>query len=580
MLKILFYILVKDQEITQGEGVHLTEPFPLTTDEPMLPGPISARVAVLDFDEKGGLRPGAAFRRPEWPGQYGTYEIGPLPPAGEVLDDPRFLQLSVFGTVYKTLRMFEESDALGRQVRWAFGAPQLLVVPAAGEWANAFYERDSHSLQFFYFPGPEGKLIHTSRSQDIVAHETAHAIIDGVAPDLYDALSPQSLACHEALADITAVILAFDSRKLREKVLARTGGQIDDDSAFSGIAEQFAEALRLDKPGGYLRDPRNRKILGQPGQGGRRSDGEPVSLSEPHALSEVLSGALYEIMLWLHKSLKDEYATKKAGSATGERWQEARRKGAGQALRVATDRFKHMVLRGLDYLPPGEVSFADFGRAMLAADRASYPNSTAQQDFMQKKLIERGIVENLEDLAVRVHVDDAAVQELDLDELIASDWLAYRFADSHRELLAIPVGVPFVVRPRLKVTKKYYLTAGDVREMTECLFKVSWSVTEANAAAPDLAGKRRITVGTTLAIDWETRAIRAVVTGVPSGERASRDEFLTRLLATGVLRFGGEALTPGGQLMPAAVLGEVVDGTLRLRGTARMLHVCGLEGSF
>jgi len=36
----------------------------------------------------------------------------------------------VFGAIYKAIEMFEEPDAMGRRISWAFGAPQLLVVPA------------------------------------------------------------------------------------------------------------------------------------------------------------------------------------------------------------------------------------------------------------------------------------------------------------------------------------------------------------------------------------------------------------------------------------------------------------------
>ncbi|MCI0348450.1 MAG: hypothetical protein L0Z53_03405, partial [Acidobacteriales bacterium] len=66
-------------------------------------------------------------------------------------DDPSFMQVVVFGGVMKTMQMFEEADNLGRRIRWAFDGPQLLVVPRAGDWANAYYERESRSLQFFYF---------------------------------------------------------------------------------------------------------------------------------------------------------------------------------------------------------------------------------------------------------------------------------------------------------------------------------------------------------------------------------------------------------------------------------------------
>ncbi len=573
-------LLVKDPNILKWKDVHPTEPLNFFADEPMLPGPVSARVAILDFDENGSLRPGARFKRPTRPGQLGTYVVGPPPAPGEPLNDPSFLQVSVFGTIYKTLTLFEESDALGRKVSWAFGAPQLLVVPAAGEWANAFYERNSHSLQFFYFTGPDGKRIYTSHSQDIIAHETAHAIVDGVLPDLYDALSPQSLALHEALADITAVIMAFRSPQLRKKVLAVTGGKIDDASAFSGIAEQFAGALELNNTRGYLRDLRNNKILGPEGQGFRRAHGEAVSRSEPHALSEVLSGALYELMMKLYEKLKDERAEREVSPQKRELWKDPRSRGAAEALYVATQRFKRLVMRGLDYLPPGEVSFADFGRAMLAADRASHEDSPEQREWLQQIFIARGIVERSEDLEVPVQFEEAAVSALDLEDFIASDWLAYRFAEANRKLLAIPEGVTFVVKPRLKVTKTYYYKNDKKQEVTECLFKVSWSQTEENTACPDLAKERRITVGTTLAIDWTTRTVKAVLTSRPEDEQASRDELLSRLLATGALRFGEEALAPDGQLLPSAILGQVVNGTLRVRGAARMLHVCNQGGGF
>ena len=129
------------------------------------------------------------------------------------------MKVSVFGTVLKTMRLFERDDTLGRQLSWSFNAPQLLVVPRAGEWTNAYYERDSHSLQFFYFPSvrPPYETVYTSLSHDIVAHETGHAILDGIAPDLYNAVTPQSLALHEAVADLTALMMAFKSPNLSER---------------------------------------------------------------------------------------------------------------------------------------------------------------------------------------------------------------------------------------------------------------------------------------------------------------------------------------------------------------------------
>ena len=162
----------------------------------------------------------------------------------------------MFATVYRTMYLFEQPDTLGRKIRWAFDAPQLLVVPRAGWLANAYYERASHSLQFFSFVADD-KTIHTSLSRDIVAHETAHALIDGIVPDLYDAYDPQSLALHEGIADLTAMLMAFSSHDCATAILKKTKGSIAKSTAFSSIGEQFGRALDPTGKIGYLRSLTN-----------------------------------------------------------------------------------------------------------------------------------------------------------------------------------------------------------------------------------------------------------------------------------------------------------------------------------
>ena len=127
-----------------------------------------------------------------------------------------FIQASVFATVFRTMYMYEQPDTLGRKVGGASTRPQLLVVPRAGWLANAYYERALAQPPVLLVRA-ESKIVHTSLSRDIVAHETAHALIDGIVPDLYDAYDPQSLALHEGIADLTAVLIAFRSDKLRTR---------------------------------------------------------------------------------------------------------------------------------------------------------------------------------------------------------------------------------------------------------------------------------------------------------------------------------------------------------------------------
>jgi hypothetical protein len=478
-------------------------------------------------------------------------------------------------------------------VRWAFPGPQLLIVPRAGEWANAFYERDSHSIQLFYVSrGNGGAPVFTCHSQDIIAHETAHALIDAVAPDLYHAASPQGLAIHESIADLATLITAFRSRKLASRVLERTGGSIERPSAFTTIAEQFAGALHQHQHG--LRNLSNQRSM---------NDAD-LDHSEPHALSEVLSGALYRVMVRTYEELRrgapetlgqaryaeaaevrqwfdsddpSAQAARGRGGAVAQALLQTPGQAPGRALFIAGERFKRTVLRTLDYLPPGEVGFADFARALLASDEASHPDSGAQRDFLIEEFVRRGIVGDARELDVDTNLVHAAVSRLDLDELVRSDWLAYRFANEQRELLRIPADVPFEVRPRLDVTKKYYHKGREPAFVRECLFKVSWNETEtagSGAGLPALPALRRITRGTTLAIDWDSHQVRAVVTG-EGGEaaRRSRDAFVRRLVESDVLRLGPETSGPDGRPLRGVVCGDVIDGTLRLRATARALHI-------
>jgi hypothetical protein len=589
-------VIVKDPEVTVFKQIPLTEPNEVEEDV-FLDGPISSRVAILDFDpETGVLLPGIVLERNP-AAEQGTYRVQSLEtPIGDDL-----ARVSVFGTIYKVVEMFEESDAIGRRIGWAFNGPQLLVMPRAGEWANAYYERESHSLQFFWFRplGDPTVIVYTSHSQDIVAHEAAHAVLDGIAPDLYHALSPQSLAIHEAIADLTAVLASFRSRDLVESVLSQTNGSIQESHVFAGIAEQFGRAM--DSGREYLRDLLNNKSLDP-------DDSIAANPGDPHDLSEVLSGALYTTLVSLHQQLKEELATKRVEELLAVEPQEAvaqfqkqglerepatlqagpidamdaqasadlleaKRKVSGKALFVATERFRRTLYRGLDYLPPGEVSFADLGRAILASDQASHPDTGQLRDWIRAEFLRRWIVRAPEELDVDTNRDIPAVSELDLEELVRSDWVAYDFANRNRELLGIPSDIPFKVLPRLDVEKEYWYSSG--RKMVrECILKVSWTETEPNNLRPPFPDQRQIVVGTTLAIDWETKQVRAIITS-EKGERqrASRDEFLSRLADDDVLQLGENGIGPSGRPLSAVILAEVIEGQMRVRGSARFLHL-------
>ncbi|HYO42321.1 MAG TPA: hypothetical protein VES19_03915 [Candidatus Limnocylindrales bacterium] len=583
-MRVRVPLMIQDPEIAHLTTDRLVEDWLGLAEAHYLDGPVTERVAVIDLDPTTeALEPGAVFEPPSGRRTFGRYRVD-----RRTVTSPQFIAVSVFGTVLRTMYLFEERDALGRKVAWAFGGPQLLVVPRAGWWANAYYERRSRSLQFFSFHA-NGRLVHTSLSRDIVAHETAHALLDGIAPDLYDALDPQGLALHEGVADLTAVLIAFRSGRLRKAVLDQTGGSIEKSTNFSAIGEEFGRAIDPSGHAGWLRNLLDDSVLDP--------HGDPAAEPEAHELSQVLTGTLYRFLVELHRDAKERLA---------ERRSETKLQVSGRALFAASEQFKRMILRGLDYLPPGEITFADYIRAILAADQASFEDDRWRR-WIRDECVRRGIVADGAELDVSTNAEHPSLANVDLDGLATSDWVAYMFAEGNRDLLRIPPDAQFEVMPRVVVNKRFELpeavlerasaapedTQGDVAQaaaaprrrghaapdegttpVRELLFKVRWSVTEPNP--PDLgAPTRRIQSGATLVIDWDRRLVRSCLGPVAlERRRPARDAALRRLVEAGLV----DLSTPDDpatvrQTLGTGVEAVVTDGILRVKGTGRLLHV-------
>jgi hypothetical protein len=541
-------VMIQDNDLAKtkisGDG---TEGLIIKNEDFYLDGPVSRRVAILDFDpETGALLAGAPYTPPKKGGVQGKFVVGD--PTSEDPEVRRvFLLVNAYGLILRTIRLFEGDDVLGRRVRWAFDGPQLLVVPRAGKAENAYYERESRSLQFFFFDSSEGRPIYTAMSRDIVAHETAHAILDGIAPDLYGSTGPQGLALHEAIADLTAIHMALHSDDLREQVLEANNWNLAKASAFASIAEEFGRGRGQE---GSLRDLSHDKKM---------SD---VPSREPHDLSEVLSGAMWSLMCRMFDA---EAAKAPAGEEP-----EVKRRRAGQSLGMLAEQFRRVTLRPLDLLPPGEVSFADFGRAVIASDQMSNPDPEQGEirEWLRDEFLAREIVEDRSELDVDEPFDHPAVTAANLDLLETSDFEVYRFVEANRDLFSVDGDAPFTVRPRLRT--RIELHRGDeVKEYTDdLLIKVSWDREEENIHARNLPVRRRYTVGTTLVINRKTRQVGAVLTSPDvDGLKGERDKLLAGLCDDGSLRVG-----PAGQA-PFAVGVEVDGDLMRLQGTAGALHV-------
>lgn len=498
--------------------------------------------------------------------QPGHYEIPPS--AAAALDHPVRIALSAFGTVLSVVDLFESPDVLGRRLHWAFDDPQLLLQPCAGRGRNAYYDRRAGALRFLSFDADDGTTVHTALSHDIVVHETAHAVLDAVAPDLYDAVTPESHALHEAFADMTALIAALHHQPLRHAAIGASGGAAAalEGGFFSALAEEFGRAIRR-RRADSLRNLYNARTL-DPQDRSVDAAGRPnfVDVSEPHALSEILSGALYRFLIQLHRDVNAPAADPGADRPSSE--------ALDRSLAAAARQFKRFVFRALDFLPPGDVGFVDFARAVIAADLAVHDGHRWEGGALRALLCDRHVARDPGAFALPDALPHDRLAGVDLERLVGDDRVAHAFAARNLDVLGVPADTPFDVQPRLRVRKKYTLPTFDrpggrvigyrTEWIEECIFKVAWTDFEP-LAIDSLPSRRAVRSGTTLVIGWRDRKVRALLT--PTRDqgplREQRDAFLRRLLDRGLLGSGG---------------GLDVDdagGVLRVRGAGRSLHVVG-----
>lgn len=572
-MKVRLPLMVQDPVTSSLKGIRTTETFYAYGDD-FYDGPVTERMVVLDLHPNTGrLVPGVRFVPPDK--ILAHYDIPKniyLNATGKKIEEydittRQFKQAAVLAMALKTLFLFERnketnSDVIGRRLEWAFNAPQLFLVPRAGTSANAYYERASHSIQFFSFSSRKepGQTIHTCLSRDIVSHETAHAILDAIAPELYDAVTPQSLAIHEAIADLAAACMAFESGNVADMVLQETRGEIENTTAFSSIAEEFGQARDPSGRVQYLRNLYNHTGLKD------MIEESP----DPHDLCQVLSGALYLLLVRIYKELIRPEIIHKYQAKPDPAYS-----ASGEALRITSAIFRRMVFGALDYLPPGDATFADLGRAIILADRAMHSEERAAtiRSWLKEEFVRRGIITNQKDLE-RPADDPHEPIRIDIDSLIASDWVAYTFAEANRNLLRIPRGVTYRIWPRYITSRHHKTGPQSYVEAHECIFKVSWTELEDNHYRP-FPPRRRVAAGTTLVIDLKASppCICARLTTDRSEDHIHvRETYLRRLHEQGILKLEDQ---PGlqHQFPNAFITAKTTNNALRVQATARMLHI-------
>jgi hypothetical protein len=335
--------------------------------EPLIRGPIGYRVQVVDYDATGRRFHGAHDLPERFEDEPPAWQKGDA----RIVGDRRFHAQNTYALVMKTLARFE--FALGRRVGWSFKVHQLKVAPNGMLDANAFYSPHEEGLVFGYFPGRSGGTVHTCLSHDIVVHETAHALIDGLRERYLDPSSPDQAAFHEGFADVIALLSVFSQPELIRKLLlprsragaqgligkAQVTAQALREHALFGLAEQMGEELEGVR-GGALRH--STRLAPSP------AHLEAPEFQEAHRRGEILVAAVMNGFI-------NAWAGRIADLGVPGQTSYAVARVAEQGADIA-DALGTMWIRALDYMPPVHLEFADALSAALTADTEVRPDDS------------------------------------------------------------------------------------------------------------------------------------------------------------------------------------------------------------
>jgi hypothetical protein len=420
--------------------------------EPLKAGPVGQRFAVIDYDGANNT-----FYKPVDLDDPKVLIKDGFDPSES---DPRFHQQMVYAVASETLQRFEH--ALGRHIPWRWthrddqlpplprGSVRCLnIYPHAMCQANAFYSPDAHAILFGYFrasrtqPGRNlpGQTIFTCLSHDIVAHETTHAIVDGIRRYFTEPTNIDVPAFHEAFADLAALFLHFAHKHALLDTLQKTGGklfqfQLKSEADIEGGTNSAVIQTLLDtlqkasgklfqsqsKPEADVEGGTNNAVIQaqiaaanpliqlaqQFGEasgmraGLRSALGTPPNSNdikiktEPHDRGSILVAAVFDAYFTIYtRRTADLFRIYRSGGGRDNPIDLP----APLADRLATEassiaeQFFVICARALDYCPPVDITFGDFLRAILTADvdlRPSDPDGV--RDALMQAFRLRGIV--------------------------------------------------------------------------------------------------------------------------------------------------------------------------------------------
>jgi Subtilase family len=329
---------------------------------------------------------------------------------------PQFHQQMVYAVAMKTIEYFEK--ALGRVALWApreIVVPQqklasktdkcadreptkkleyvqrLRIYPHALRAKNAYYSPEHKALLLGYFSASsspaeglmQGSVIFTAVSHDVVAHETTHALLDGVHRRFREATNPDVFAFHEAFADTVAIFQHFTLPEALSHQIKATRGDLEQQNLLGQLAVQFGESTGRY---GALRDyigatEKPKAGSGEKAKWVRREPkqndyDDAKATGDPHAIGAVLVAAVFDAFLQIYKRRTADLVRLATGGTgvlpDGAISADLVNRLAREASKVASQ-ILNICIRALDYCPPIDIVFGEYLRALITADTDLVP---------------------------------------------------------------------------------------------------------------------------------------------------------------------------------------------------------------
>ena len=221
-----------------------------------------------------------------------------------------------------------------------------------------------------------GTLVFTCLSHDIIAHETTHALLDGVHPRFNEPVNPDVLAFHEAFADIVALFqhFSYPGRAARpDRAHARRSGQREPARPVGAAVRPGVRARQR-----AARRARARSIRQTGKWRPRTPDVRALDRTfEPHDRGAILVAAVFGAFLKVYRArTRDLYRIATDGTGVLREatsipiWPA----GLPTRRRAARSYVLQMCIRAIDYCPPVGITFGDYLRGIVTADYELNPD--------------------------------------------------------------------------------------------------------------------------------------------------------------------------------------------------------------